>query len=179
MVISFAAAVSLSQMEALIPPGVGVARVMPNAPSLVGRGMNPVVYGKALTTQDKGLVQEFLATLGDSLEVDDEQMNWCVGLSGAAMRSALPALEGMTRAGLEAGFDERQARRLAAQVMLGAATLALQTGLAFDEIKSLTPMETLDELALAQVFQDAARGDKEKTDRLEQKLWSKLGTYHD
>jgi len=88
-----------------------------------------------LTVQDKGLVQELLTTLGDSLEVEDELMIWCVGLSSAAMRSALPAMEGMTRSGLEVGFDERKARRLAAQVMLGTAELALQTGLTFDEIK--------------------------------------------
>lgn len=57
-----------------------------------------------------------------------------------------------------------------ARVMLGTASLVLESGLSIDEIKSLTPMETLDEDAFRQTFADAARAAKEKTDRLEQKL---------
>ncbi len=170
VVVSFAAAVPMSRLEAVLPPGVVVARVMPNAPSKVGRGMNPVVFGSSVTPEARQVIEAILHMLGETLEVRDEQMNWCVGLTGAAMRSLLPALEGMTQAGVEAGFAEADARRMAAQVMLGTAALALESGLSFEEIKSLTPMETLDEAALRQIFADAARAAKEKTDRLEQKL---------
>jgi pyrroline-5-carboxylate reductase len=97
-------------------------------------------------------------------------MNWCVGLTGAAMRSLLPALEGMTQASVEAGFVEEDARSMAAQVMFGTAALVMDRNLPFDEIKSLTPMETVDEAAMRGLFVDAARAAKEKMDRLQQKL---------
>lgn len=170
VVVSFAAAVSMSRLEAVVPSGVMVARVMPNAPSKVGKGMNPVVYGSRVTPEARTLIESLLQTLGETVEVRDEQMNWCVGLTGAAMRSLLPALAGMTRAGVEAGFAEAEARRMAAQVMLGTATLALETDLSFDEIKSLTPMETVDDASLSQAFLDAARAAKAKTDSAERKL---------
>lgn len=89
--------------------------------------MNPAVYGASVTPDARALVEAVLATLGDSIEVTDDQMNWCVGLSGAAMRSLVPVLEGMTQAGVEAGLSERDARRVAAQVMLGTAVIALET----------------------------------------------------
>lgn len=107
VVISFAAAVPLSRIEALLPPGVAVVRVMPNAPSLVGQGMNPVVYGSSVSPETRTLVAAILSTLGETLVVRDEQMNWCVGLTGAAMRSLLPTLEGMTRAGARPVFLRR------------------------------------------------------------------------
>ena len=47
-VVSFAAGIPLDQLAALVPAGVAVARVMPNAPSLVGKGMNPVAFGPAV-----------------------------------------------------------------------------------------------------------------------------------
>jgi pyrroline-5-carboxylate reductase len=97
-------------------------------------------------------------------------MNWCVGLTGAAMRSLLPALEGMTRAGRDAGLSPADARTVAAQAMRGTASLVLQTDLTFEQLKALTPMETVDETALAQVLQDAARSAMEKTHRLQAKL---------
>ena len=170
LVISFAAAVPLERLESLLPEEIMVIRVMPNAPSLVGQGMNPVAYGRGITPEGRALMEAILACLGETIEISDDLMNWCVGLSGAAMRSLLPALEGMTRAGIEAGLTDKDARRVAAQVMLGTAALALQTNLSFEEIRALTPMETVDEVALARFFEEAARAAKEKVDRLQQKL---------
>ncbi len=170
VVISFAAAVALARLEALVPSGVAVARVMPSAPSLVGQGMNPVAYGRAVAPEQRALVESLLAALGDWVEVSDEQMNWCVGLAGAAMRSLLPALEGMTQAGVEAGLTAEAARRVAAQIMLGTASLALHTSLPFDEIKRLTPMQTVDEAAVAELFRMAAAQARDKIDQVQRKL---------
>jgi pyrroline-5-carboxylate reductase len=170
VVVSFAAAVPMSRLEAIVPSGVSVARVMPNAPSKVGRGMNPVVFGSSVTPEARQVIEAILQMLGETIEVNDDQMNWCIGLTGAAMRSLLPALEGMTLAGVEAGFAEADACRMAAQVLFGTASLVLRSELSIDEIKSLAPMEMLDEAALRQIFANAARAAKEKIDCLEQKL---------
>jgi pyrroline-5-carboxylate reductase len=171
IVISFAAAVPLAKLEELTPDRVMVARVMPNAPSMLGQGMNPVVYSRTAPSEARALVESLLASLGQTIEVRDDQMNWCVGLSGAAMRSLLPVLEGMTQAGFEAGLPPDEACQVAAQVMMGTAALVLQSGLSFEHIKGLTPMETVDDAALSRLFLDAAREAKEKIDHLEAKLW--------
>lgn len=170
VLVSFAALISLPQLEAAVPPGVSVVRVMPNAPSLVGAGMNPVAYGKTATKETRKIVTAVLATLGETIEVQDKQMNWCVGLSGAAMRSLLPVLEGMTQAGIEAGLSPTDARRVAAQVMAGASALAQETTLSFADLKALTPMQTVEETAVAQLFYDAAANAKEKMDAMLQRL---------
>jgi len=90
------------------------------------------------------------------------------------MRSVLPVLEGMTRAGVEAGFSDADSRRMAAQVMLGAAALALKIDLTFEQIKALTPMETVDEAALEQLFFNAAQAAQEKITSAQRKLWPEL-----
>jgi len=168
--ISFAAAVPLERLAALAPQGVHVVRVMPNAPSLVGFGMNPVVYGATTPAEVRALVEELLACLGETLVVQDAQMNWGVGLSGAAMRSLLPALDGMIQAGKDAGLSEAEARKIAGQVMLGTAALVLHTELPIEQIKALTPTQTLDETAVVQVYLEAARNTKAKIDNLQEKL---------
>jgi pyrroline-5-carboxylate reductase len=133
--------------------------------------MNPVAYGQRVTPEGRALAEAILAFLGETIEVGDELMNWCVGLSGAAMRSLMPALEGMTQAGVEASLPEKDARRVAAQVMLGTAALALQTDLSFDEIKALTPMQTVDEAMLFKLFLEAARAVREKMAGAQSKIW--------
>jgi len=171
VIISFAAAVPISHLEALVPPEVSLIRIMPNAPSLVGKGMNPVVYGSAASLEAQATAKAILELLGDSIELHDDQMNWAVGLSGATMRSLLPVLEGMTRAGIDAGLPENEARRVAAQVMAGTAAMALDTDLSFEQIKALTPMQTVDEAAIAQLFLDAAYAAKGKLDSLQSRLF--------
>ncbi len=155
IVISFAAGVPLSQMEAALPEGVAAVRVMPNALSLIGRGVNPVAYGQGCSLEDRALVQELLAALGESIVIRDEQMDWAVGLTGASMRWLLPVLEGMTLAGKDAGFSEGHARWMAAKMMEGVAALALETDMSFEEMKALTSVQVVDEEAIRELFREA------------------------
>lgn len=170
VVVSFAAAVPMDSLEACLPKQVSAARVMPNMPSLVGQGMNPVCFSESATKEARAMVLELLEGLGRTLEVRDDQMNWCVGLSGAAMRSVLPAIEGMIRAGLEAGLSEADARLIAAQVVLGTAELVMDSALSQEEIKNLTPMVTIDETLIERLYYEAAVGAKKKIDQLQEKI---------
>jgi pyrroline-5-carboxylate reductase len=170
IIVSFAAAVPIRDLEEIVPKGVSVIRVMPNMPSLIGQGMNPLCFSPQTTNAAREIALELLKQLGETVEVRDDQMNWCVGLSGAAMRSILPAIEGMIHAGVDAGLSQEVARLLAAQVVLGTAGLVKQSSLSLDEIKKLTPMATLDETQLEQLFYDAAVGAKEKIDKLQTKI---------
>ncbi len=168
IVVSFAAAVPLQKLEALVTEGVHMVRVMPNMPSQVGQGMNPVCFSEKVPPEASEIVMQLLELLGETVEIRDEQMNWCVGLSGAAMRSLLPVIEGMIRAGIDAGISAKKARKIAAQVMLGTAELVKEMeDMSLADIKALTPMETVDEKEVARIFQEAAAGAKEKIDRLQ------------
>lgn len=170
VIVSFAAAVPMSHLDACLPNHVSVVRVMPNMPLLVGWGMNPVCFSERASKEARAMVMELLDELGRTVEVRDEQMNWCVGLSGAAMRSVLPAIEGIIRAGIEAGLTEEDARLIAAQVVMGTAGLVKHSSLTFPELKALTPMETLDETLVAQLYYETAVGARNKIDQLQKKI---------
>jgi pyrroline-5-carboxylate reductase len=172
ILVSFAAAVPLPAIEAYLPEGVSAVRVMPNMPSLIGKGINPVCFSNDAPDDARTVILDLLRQLGDGIQVKDDQMNWCVGLSGAAMRSVLPAIEGLVRAGVEAGLAEKDARRVAAQVFLGTASMVKETSLSFAEIKALTPMETLDEALVEDLYYQSVVRAKEKMDRLQEKILS-------
>jgi pyrroline-5-carboxylate reductase len=129
--------------------------------------MNPVVFSDLMDPGSREVLGAILDALGEWIEVDDGLMNWSVGLTGAAMRTVLPVLEGQVRAADEAGFAHREARRMAARVLQGTAALISDTTLSFDAIKSLTPMETLNETALSQMIFEAVLAAKRKIDHLE------------
>ena len=172
--VSFAAAVPISEIEKVTPTGAKVVRIMPNTPSLIGRGMNPVCFSDNADQETREIVFELLSYLGETLEIPDDLMNRSVGLSGAAIRSVLPAIEGMIQAGMDAGFSEEQARILVSQSFLGIATLVNESNLSIQELKKLTPLETIIEVLAQQIFYDATAGTNEKIDALQQKILSEV-----
>jgi pyrroline-5-carboxylate reductase len=170
IIISMAAAVPLNRLRSAVRADTAVVRILPNPPSMFGVGMNPVAFEPSAPVEVRVPVEALLDALGKTVVVEDSQMTWCVGLAGAAMRSVLPVLQGMAQAGVEAGLSPRDARMVAAQIMKGTAALALETELTFEQIKALTPMDTLDENMVANLFLETARSVMQKVEATQAKL---------
>lgn len=166
VIVSLVGAVPLSYIEELAGEETAVARIMPNTPSLIGQGMNPVCFGKHISEQAKTAVVDLLNALGDSVVVADEQMNWCTGLTGAAPRYVFAVLEALSEAGVEAGLGKDKAMRMAAQVVAGSGLAVLQSGLDIEELKALTPLQPLDEDAVKPLFRGAAETARQKMEEV-------------
>ncbi len=82
LVVSTAAAVPLAAMEQAAGEGVPVVRTLPNSPALIGQGMTPVAYGRAVTPEVRALAEQLLACWGEAIEIPEAQINLCVGLHG-------------------------------------------------------------------------------------------------
>lgn len=127
LIISIAAGVPLAKLEAAIP-GRRVVRVMPNTPSLVGAGAAAFARGSAATAADATLVQQMLATVGLAVEVPEKLLDAVTGLSGSGPAYAFEIIEALSDGGVLAGLPRDVATKLAAQTMLGAAKMVLETG---------------------------------------------------
>jgi pyrroline-5-carboxylate reductase len=170
VVISVAAAVPLEALEHACGGGVPVVRLMPNSPSRVGEGMNPVAFGRFVTADTRAWVLHLLAHWGDTLEVPDALMNLCVGLAGAAPTYILSVIEALTEAGVAGGLPWTDARRLAAGVVCGSAALVLETGESPEALKGLTPLQPLREAEAKALFREAVETARAQMDALQAKL---------
>ena len=102
-----------------------IVRSMPNTPALVGKGMTALFARSGVTSDDKCLVEEVVATTGESLWVDQEQqLDAVTALSGSGPAYVFYFLEAMVEAGVEMGLPAPQARRLAIGTFAGASALA-------------------------------------------------------
>jgi pyrroline-5-carboxylate reductase len=170
IVISVAAAVPLAALEQIAGEGIGVARVMPNSPSRVGQGMNPVALGRFVTPEAREWVMRLLACWGQTIEVPDALMNLCVGLSGAAPTYIFPIIDALTEAGVAGGLSLTDARHIAAQVVLGSAVMVLETGETPTGLKALTPLQPLREADAKALFRQAVESARAQMDALQAKL---------
>lgn len=177
LLISIAAGVSLARIEAALPAGTRVVRVMPNTPVLVGAGASAFARGRAATAADAELVHRLFGAVGWVDEVPEPLLDAVTGLSGSGPAYAFQIIEALSDGGVAAGLPRPLATRLAAQTLLGAARLVLESGqhpaVLKDRVTSPggTTIEGLHELEKAGVrgaLMNAVRAAAEKSRRLGQ-----------
>jgi pyrroline-5-carboxylate reductase len=127
-VISIAAGVTLERLEAGLPAGQRIVRVMPNTPCLIGRGASGFARGKHATKSDAQLVVEILSAVGAAYEVPEKLLDAVTGLSGSGPAFVYSMIEAMAEGGAAEGLQPELALELAARTVAGAAEMVLRTG---------------------------------------------------
>jgi pyrroline-5-carboxylate reductase len=128
LVISIAAGVTLATLADALGAQRRLVRVMPNTPCLVGKGASGFALGGAATTEDAGLVERLLSTVGIAVQLPERLLDAVTGLSGSGPAYAFQMIEALSDGGVRVGLPRDVATRLAAQTLLGAAEMVLTTG---------------------------------------------------
>jgi pyrroline-5-carboxylate reductase len=126
--ISIAAGVTLARLEAALPAGARVIRVMPNTPALVGEAAAAFALGKSATAADGELAKKLLSAVGIAFLVKESLLDAVTGLSGSGPAYVYQFIEALSDGGVAAGLPRDISTKLAAQTVLGAAKMVLETG---------------------------------------------------
>ena len=135
LVVSIAAGLKLASLEAMLPSGVRVIRVMPNLNALVSEVAAGFCCGKHASKKDAELVKRLLSTVGRAEEVPEKLMDAVTGLSGSGPAFGFMMVEALADGGVRAGLPRATAQILAAQTLKGAAEMVLKTGKHPGELK--------------------------------------------
>ncbi len=128
LLVSIAAGVPISTLTAALGKASRVVRVMPNTPALVGVGAAAYAIGGAATEHDGRLVEAMLSTVGIAVSVPEQLLDAVTGLSGSGPAYVFQVIEALSDGGVLVGLPREAATRLAAQTVLGAARMVLETG---------------------------------------------------
>ena len=128
LMVSIAAGLTSDTLDGWLGGGLPLVRVMPNTPSLVGKGAAGLFANAAVTAEQKTMVQSVFESIGSALWVDDEeQLHGVTALSGSGPAYFFLMLEALEAAATEAGIAPKTARELAIQTMAGAAEMAARS----------------------------------------------------
>ena len=128
LLISIAAGVPVSKLEAALPAGARVIRVMPNTPALIGESATAYATGKSATVADGALAQKLFSSVGVAIQVKESLLDAVTGLSGSGPAYVYQFIEALSDGGVAAGLPRDVATKLAAQTVLGGAKMVLETG---------------------------------------------------
>jgi pyrroline-5-carboxylate reductase len=128
LVISIAAGIPLTTLEAAAAESMRVIRAMPNTPAAVGRGAAGYCLGTRATREDASTARLLLESVGLAVEVPERLMNAITGLSGSGPAYVYLMIEALAEGGELVGLSRADALLLAAQTVRGAAAMVLKSG---------------------------------------------------
>ena len=128
LVISIVAGVTISTISEQACGATRVVRAMPNTPALVREGMTALAMGAAVSDDDARLVRTIFEVVGLVVTVEERLMDAVTGLSGSGPAYVFQAIEALADGGVMMGLPRQTAELLAAQTVLGAARLVLESG---------------------------------------------------
>lgn len=128
MIVSFAASVKTTAIEAAAGLELAVIRAMPNTPSMLAAGVTALCGGRFASAEQMSVAQRIFATVGRTVVVAEKHMDAVTGLSGSGPAFIYIIIEALAEAGVNVGLPRDVATLLAAQTTLGSAKMVLETG---------------------------------------------------
>lgn len=128
LVISVAAGVPIAAIGRRLGSGARIVRAMPNTPALVGAGAAALAAGEHATEADLELACAIFRAVGTATVVEEALLDAVTGLSGSGPAYVFLVIEALSDAGVKVGLPRYTALSLAAQTVLGAAKLLMETG---------------------------------------------------
>ncbi len=126
-VISIVAGWTYEMLEAALPGDARFVRVMPNTPLAVGEGMSLISSRCKCTDEEFAFAKRMFEAAGKVAVVEDHVYTPANGISGCGPAFVYEFIEAMADGGVRYGVPRALAYELAAQTLIGAAKMVLET----------------------------------------------------
>jgi len=127
LLISVAAAVTTAAIERSLNAPVPVIRAMPNTPCQLKKGMTGIAAGRNVSQEHIELAKYIFNSVGRTIVADEKYMDAITGLSASGPAFIYIVIESLAEAGVKVGLPRDMATELAAQTVLGAGAMVIET----------------------------------------------------
>jgi len=128
LVVSFAAGKKIATISNGLSGKNPVVRVMPNTPTLVGKGAAGYSLGFGVTDHQKEFLIDFLSAAGIAVEIKEELQDAVTATSGSGPAYFFAFVESMVKGAMDLGLSEDVATQLTVQTIIGSAELLATSG---------------------------------------------------
>lgn len=128
VVLSVAAAVTLADLQAVLPDGQPVVRALPNTPIKLRRGVISLSPGNDCSPEHLRMIERIFRATSTVVEVPEEQIDTVSAISGSGPAYVYYLAEAMAAAGVELGLAPEVAVLLAHETVAGAGLILAEPG---------------------------------------------------
>jgi pyrroline-5-carboxylate reductase len=127
-VVSIAAGVTIATMAGILGEDIPLIRMMQNTPVAVGEGMMVYACASSASEADAAALEASMAKAGKISPLSENLIDAATAVMGCGPAFAYMFAEALADGGVACGLTRAQAQTYAAQMLLGAAKMMLETG---------------------------------------------------
>jgi pyrroline-5-carboxylate reductase len=146
IVVSLAPKFTFAKLADLLGGFSRLARVIPNAPSVVNFGFNPVSFLATLTAEDKAGLTSLFAPLGECPEVAEAKLEAYAILTAMGPTYLWFQLQALREVVASFGLSDAEIVPALKRMVCGSARTLLESGLSPVEVMDLVPVKPLAEM---------------------------------
>jgi len=156
VLISFVPTISIEQLSGLLNGFNRIVRMIPNAPSVIGKGYNPVFYSPLLSVEDRKLLESLFVHWGETPEVPEPHLEAYAILTGMGPTYFWFQWLSLVSLGQRFGLEKTDVCRGLAGMLHGAVATLFESKLSEQEVLDLIPAYPLkkDEETLIRIFEE-------------------------
>lgn len=164
LVVSLAPKIMIAKLSKMFGGYERVMRMIPNAPSIVGKGLNPVCFGPAVDADDRDAIFHILQPLGDCPEVTEEQLEPYAIIAAMGPTYFWPQLYQLKTLAESFGLSEETALAALGKMLHGTVATMKDSGLSPDQVQDLIPAKPMAEevQAFCEAYEQKLTGLMEK-----------------
>lgn len=143
MLISLAPKHTIAQLSESLGGFQRIVRMIPNAPSIINEGYNPVACSNQLSEPDKRELLELLSVLGECPEVEEEMLEAYAILTAMGPTYLWFQLYALQELGQAFGLTRQEALKSVTAMARGATATMNKSGLSPEAVMDLIPIKPL------------------------------------
>ncbi len=134
-VISMAAGINISVLEKHLGKDAAIIRIMPNTPAKVREAMIAMCRNANVDDAVFDEAASIFSSIGRAEAVDENLIDCVIGVSGSSPAYTYMYIEALMGAAVDNGMDPDKARIFAAQAVLGAARMVLESNESVEQLR--------------------------------------------
>jgi pyrroline-5-carboxylate reductase len=143
ILISLAPKITISKIQNELPQINKIVRMIPNAPSIINLGYNPVSFSDSFTLDEKKQVSDLLSIFGQAPEVKEENLEAYAIIAAMGPTYLWFQLFQLQDLGLSFGLSKEELEKTIPAMVCGAVKTMFKSGLSSDDVMNLVPVKPL------------------------------------
>lgn len=154
ILVSLAPGITIARIADMLGGFERIARVIPNAPSMVHCGYNPVTFAPSLDPEGRAVLGTLLGPLGDFFEVAEADLEAYAVITAMGPTYLWPQLDELETMAESFGLSRERAAEAVRKMAEGAVKTMIHADLSSDEIMDLIPVRPLgdDEATIREIY---------------------------
>ena len=134
---------SIAKLAGVLDGFDRIVRLIPNAPSIIGEGFNPISFSGALSEAEKAEISALVSALGKCPEVDEGKLEAYAIVTAMGPTYLWFQLHELQKIAESFGLSRREAETGIAEMVAGTGKSLFGSGMAAEEVMDLIPVKPL------------------------------------